>query len=336
MPTDAGRALSLQEQRALELIAQGVADSASTMFAVAAAQGVIDDEGIKKQYALLIAGAMRAAAQTRVAYLQAFASANGEQPFRIPSRVQNPTPSDVLMPGVNPEGAVNNVVILRSKWAEEMREAQKALSESFDTGEIASRAVDRLTPEQIDFQATQMAAKRLGSLAESTMMSTTDFVDREVLGPDQRIAALRRVVHPGACDRCTTVAGVLVFKRRAQLRHDQCRCSFEPVFVNDPQYRERLLKYRKNAGTRASSGPGGTAWARGVRSRGRAQLAAADRRLNSEIVQDYWAQLLKSEQQRLGSMVKTINSNTYKDWAVMTSVKQAEIGRGLLPVITRK
>jgi hypothetical protein len=335
MPTATGRALSIQEQFALEKIAQGVNDAAVQLFLDEARSGEINEEQLKKRYALLISGALAATAATRIAYLQQFARSQGEKPFSIPNRAANPMPVDVLQPGVNPEGAVNNVIMLRSKWAQELQDAQKAFAESFQTEMRSTDIASRLGPEQVKFQADQMAAKRLGSLAEATSTSAADFVDTAVLGPDQRVAALRRVVHPGACDRCVTVAGVLVFKRNAKLRHDQCRCSFEPVFVNDSQYLDRLNKYRMNAGTRATSGPGGTAWARGVRSRGRAQLRAANFRENSEVIQTYWRALLESEQKRVSSMVKTIDSNTYKNWAVMTGLLK-DAGGTRLPVITRR
>lgn len=317
MPTPTARALSIQEQYALERIAQGTSDTAQALWAQSVSGETVDEGRLKAEYALLIGGAMKAAADVRAAYLQSFARANNAQPFTIPGRVRTPQFVDVLQPGVNPEGAINNVVTLRNKWAEEMVEARQALADAFDTSNV-------------------MAGKRLAQLAESTTTAAADYVTREVLGPDRRIAALRRVVHPGACERCVAVARVLVFKRRAQLRHDQCRCSFEPVFVNDADYQDRLNRYRANAGTVAGSGPGGSRWARDTRNRGRRQLEAANARENNAFLQASWESLLKSEELRLKELVKTVNSNSYRDWAVMTSVNQTKTGSGSLPVITRR
>lgn len=340
MPTAEARAYSLQEQRALEEIAIATSAAISALFERSIRDGKVDEETLRFEYGLIMTGAMTAAAQTKTAYLQSFAQAAGKDPFNIPARLLRPTAADVLVPDATFDGAVGRATGLRDKWMDDLRRQQLDLMKSVsdqltDTlPDVAERAVQR--------QATRMAATRLGSLAESTVMSTADFVQREVLGPDRRIAALRRVVHPGACDRCVTVAKVLVFKRDPALRHDQCRCSFEPVFNDDPAYRERIALYTRNSlarpGSRYEDGLGtrSTRGARFARYRGRRQLAAARMREESFTIQDSWNKLLMTEQQRLAQMVKTIPSNSYKDWAVMVSANQAEVGGGLLPVITRK
>lgn len=334
--------MSYQEQRALEEVAGVTSATASALLMRAAQNGEIDEDRLKAEYSLLIAGAMRATAQIRAAYLQSFARAAREQPFTIPQRVLAPLPEDVLLPGVNPAGAVNNVIVKRSTWMKEMQSTESSMREAIQEGVARSAtALDspaRRAALEADLRARvdQMAASRLGSLAESTMMSTADFVQREVLGPDQRIVALRRVTHPSACDRCTQVAKILVFKRSPSLRHDQCRCSFEPVFRSDPEYQKRLALYRRNSVHREISGPGGARYARDVRYRGRRQLERARLIQDSETYQASWSQLLSDEQKRLSDLVKTIPSNSFKNWAVMVSANQAEAGGGLLPVLTRR
>jgi hypothetical protein len=191
-----------------------------------------------------------------------------------------------------------------------------------------------------------MARGLVESYADSTVISTSDYVDRAVLNPDGRVVALRRVAHPGACDRCEVVSGVLVFKNYPALRHEQCRCSFEPVFRTDPEYQKRLARYKRNASvtsqTRHERKDGtlsehkiGAKFARDVRYRGRKQLEAAKFREESTWLQSEWEGFLKDQQTRLSQIVKTIPSSTYRDWAVMTSANQAHGFAGMLPVITR-
>jgi hypothetical protein len=344
MPTPMGRALSIQEQQALELIAANVSTTAEAMWLQASAQGPVDEQQMQAAYLELITGAMTAVAGARVAYLQAFAQAEGKTPFTVPAGALAPKPEDVLVPGVRPEGAVTHVAALQRKWtadlldeaapklkaavAEGVQDAVEATARgTVDTAaEAASRA--RLERE-LQARVAQMGAARFGQLAESTVTSTADYVTRAILNPDKRVAALRRVVHPGACDRCTTVAGVLVFKRKPRLRHDQCRCSYEPVYLDDPEYQDRLNVYRMNMATT------GGKYARDTRSRGRAQMAASEYRVNSQATRDAWERLLQAEEQRATNLVKTIKSNTFKDWEVMVAAGPATPGSKALPVITR-
>lgn len=314
MTTAEARAYSIQEQLLLERIAAATAASVTALFNRSVRDGTLDEQALYYEYGLILSGAMLAASQVKVAYLQSFAAASNKAPFVVPSKALTPVAADVLAPDLSFEGAVDRAIGLRKKYLNDL---------------LSNKITDAVTDAQrrfADVQSADMAAKRLGSLAESTVMSAADFVQNEVLGPDRRISALRRVVHPGACDRCVTVAQVLVFKRRAALRHDNCRCSFEPVFNDDPAYRLRLAKYVENS----------TARYRGQRFRGRQQIADAALREESFVIQNSWNELLKYEQQRLAGVVKTVKSNSYKDWAVMVSANQAGIGGGLLPVITRR
>jgi hypothetical protein len=304
VPSDVGRALSLQQQYALEVIAERCGEIAAAMlreYARSATPEQVDD--FAEQYEALILGAMLAAAATRVGYLADFAAAEGQAAPVVAARVLAPTAIDVLVDGINPRGAV---------YAS-MR--QVAL---------------HLERKATDAEAITAGAVLVQEYAESTVTSTGDFVDREVLGPNRTIAALRRVAHPTACDRCQRVAGALVFKHHPALRHPQCRCSFEPVYLTDPDYQVRLAKYRANAEANIP-GP----YFRDLRYRGRQQLEADRFRRESVWLQDEWTAFLQDEQVRIAGLVKTIPSNTYRDWAVMTSATQAEVGNGLLPVLTR-
>jgi hypothetical protein len=194
--------------------------------------------------------------------------------------------------------------------------------------------MQQLKRDMEEAQALSAALQEISDATEATVMATSDWVDSMVLGPSKHIAALRRVAHPGACERCMRASGVLIFKSSPRPRHPQCRCSFEPVDVNDGEYKARLAKYERNSRTTASSGPGGTAWARGTRSRGRRQMEDARRR--EEHYQEVWAAFLRDEQTRLADLVTAIPSNTYKSWAIMTSANIAETVSNPLPVITRK
>jgi hypothetical protein len=126
---------------------------------------------------------------------------------------------------------------------------------------------------------------------------------------------------------------VLVFKTAPRLRHPQCRCSFEPVLVGDPEYAARLARYTANAQFN-EPGP----YARDRRYRGRQQLAALEQRIDDEFVQDVWSQFLRDEQARLAKVVTAVPSNQYRNWAVMTSAKITEnvpSGGDWLPEIVR-
>lgn len=342
MPTAQSRALSIQEQQALELIAANVSERASAFYAQASARGLSEEE-MAAEYLLLVVGAMAATAAARTAYLQAFAAANNQPAFKVPNRVLNPQPEFVLQDNVNPAGAIRNVLSLNDKWEKELMDQREALLKRMKETESADFSA--MSEGEVRARARAMAAGRLGSLAESTVTSTADFVTRELLIPNKKVGALRRVVHPGACDRCTTVAGVLVFKTRPALRHDQCRCSFEPVYVDDPQYQERLFKYQLNVaaapgaripGMTSEFGRYSAAGARGTRARGRRQLAEASRRENSAGLRDAWNEFLNEEERRVNNLVKVVKSNTFKDWDVMVGVDEKATGGTRLPVITRR
>lgn len=362
MPTPQARALSLQEQQALEAIAMQVSAQAESMYFQAQEQNVPEDQ-LMSMYMLLILGGMRATAQTRVAYLQAFAAANQKDAFTLPARILEPRPEDVLVPGVQPEGAIRHVNALSERWFNDMNqqrmEAEKRQQAKVDKAqaeidrERAALDQRRRQVEEMDFgpeseqdvrrKAWLMAGNKLGQLAESTVTSTADYVTRSVLDPDKRVGALRRVVHPGACDRCTTVAGVLVYKMKPRLRHDQCRCSFEPVYTDDPQYLDRIFKAKMLTG----AAPGGqypgsdspfarysARAAREARSRGRRQLDAARAREDSEGLRQYWDEFLQQEEKRLDNMVKTLKSNTFRDTDILVAVKPGSGEKGF-PLVTR-
>jgi hypothetical protein len=341
MPTAQARALSLMEQQALELISLQVSSAAQNMF-LQASNGQVSEEELSKSYAALIAGGMIAVAGARVSYLQGFAKANGEKPFKIPSGVLRPSPADVLVSGIDPAETIPYVTGLQRKYAGELfdqRDAmlQRQLREAVAEGvELADKSYDALSDAEIRRRANIMAGNRLGSLAESTVTSTADYVTRSVLAPDKRVGALRRVVHPGACDRCQKVAQVMTFVYKPRLRHDQCRCSFEPVYVSDPQYQGRLAQYRDTAAGR-TPGPfrGGRRTARDARSRGRRQLAAAQAREDSQGLRDLWDDFLQGEESRSNNLVKTIKSNTFKDWDVMVAASSSKIAGDVFPVLTR-
>lgn len=340
MPTAQARALSLMEQQALELISLQVSSAAQNMF-IQASNGKVSEEELSKSYAALIAGGMIAVAGARVSYLQGFAKANGERPFDIPSGVLRPSPADVLVSGIDPAETIPYVSGLQRKWAGELTSQRdsmlKKLQESVADGvESANDSYDALSDAEIRRRANIMAGNRLGSLAESTVTSTADFVTRSVLLPNKKVGALRRVVHPGACERCQAVAQVMTFVFKPRLRHDQCRCSFEPVYVTDPQYQGRLAQYRDTAAGR-TPGPlqGGRRTARDARSRGRRQLAAAQSREDSEGLRSLWDEFLQNEDRRSNNLVKSIKSNTFKDWDVMVAASSSKIAGDVFPVLTR-
>lgn len=357
MPTPEARALSIQSQFAVELIAGQVAAAAGSMLLQAGgrlSQDQVDE--LAKQYEVMILGAMSAAAASRIGYFQGFAKAAGQEPFRIPVGLSSPKPSDVLARGVEPRGAVIHAVSKMRQWhaedelaqakaeAEAARKAAAEAQAAFERQAGRAQATARREAAQAEARLraqvarsaparnpVQMASSLLSDYADSTVMATSDYVDREVLRPDGRVVALRRVAHPGACSRCTAVAGVLVFKNYPALRHEQCRCTLEPVFRTDGDYQARLSRYRDLAGNRQPGRLG-----RDRRSRGNRKLAAAQARENSVWLQDEWEAFLKDEQARLAQLVKTVPSNTYRDWAVMTSANQSQGFTGMLPVITRK
>jgi hypothetical protein len=329
--------LSIQEQQVLELISAQVSGSAEAMFLQASSKRPVDEKALTEAYMGLIAGAMAAVAGVRVSYLQSFAAANGKPAFTIPSGVSRPVPQDVLVEGVEPAGAVKNALGLQRKWAAQLADS---VEEGIDS---AVDSFEALPMSEVERRAALMAGNKLGQLAESTVTSTADYVTRSVLNPDKRVGALRRVVHPSACDRCLVVAGVLTFKWKPALRHDQCRCSFEPVYSDDPQYMERLALYQKNAGTMPGmrwfgTGPFGVhsaRSARNTRARGRAQLSAAEQNLSSESVRRLWDKFLQEEEVRQESLVKTIKSNTFKDWDVMVASESFKTSGDFFPLITR-
>ncbi len=320
MVSPAGRASTFQEQLALELIAARTAQLARGLFLDS---GKVDEAGAKRladKYSMLVVGGVLTAAAIRTGYLQRFASENNQRPFVIPQGVLQPSVEDALVPGLRPEGAVYAA----------LRHLDKFLEDQSFLGD-----------------PVESAARILGEYAESTVTAAPDWVDDQVLGPDRRVVALRRVTHPSACDRCVAVADVLVFKSNPRLRHEACRCSFEPVFFDDPAYRRRLAKYEENAaklpgsphvyrdGTRSEFGMSAR-FARDVRARGRRQLADARFREQSVFYEEQWGRVLRDEQQRLSSLVKAVPSTTYRNWAVMTSANIADKGSGLLPVLSRK
>lgn len=343
MPTAQARALSIQEQQALELIAQSVSAQATALYEESA-NGGMSEAALMAAYALLIGGAVKATAQARVAYLQGFAAANGKPAFKIPRIALNPRVDDFLVDGVRPEGAIRHVQALNRKWESELdRQRQsllKRMAENDGGDEFAP-----MSDAEVRRRAAAMAGNKLGTLAESTVTSAADFVTRSVLDPDKRIAALRRVIHPGACDRCQRVAAVLVFKAKPRLRHDQCRCSFEPVYTDDPEYQNRLMRYRMNAAAVAGGrvpgmdGPFGVysaRWARDTRARGRRQLRDADARENSLGLRKAWDEFLQDEENRVNNLVRTIKSNTFREWDVMVDVTESLAGGAGFPAITRR
>lgn len=349
MPTNEGRALSIQSQFAVELMAKQIAQMTGQMLMAVGPDASREQiDSIASQYELLILGAMAAVSQTRIGYLQAFATANGQKEFAVAGSLMNPRPSDVLVGGISPKGAVYSAVgrmneyqavqdaqreLAVAKQARRAAEDAAATARDAFEAQAARSAVSARTriPVQTPVRPpAQMAGSLLSQYAESTVMSTSDYVDRSVMRADGRVVALRRITHPGACDRCTTVARVLVFKFHPSLRHDNCRCSYEPVFRTDPAYTAKLDNYKGNAADRT---PG--RYGKDRRSRGRAQLQEAADREKSSFYQFEWEAFLKDEQVRLAQLVKTIPSNTYKDWAVMTSANQTKGFAGMLPVITR-
>lgn len=330
MPTDTGRALSLQQQMALEAMAAAAAGAAVVLLRqMTKSVDQQEADRLAAQYEVLLAGAMVAAAKTRVGYLQAYAAAEGIPAFEVPDWVLRPSVQDVLVGGSGKLPPPVGIVPTETPPAQIPVRAPSAQG-----GMRAALAELARDIERAD--AMSVAEFKLADATEATVMATTDWVDAAVIGPARTIAAMRRVAHPGACERCLRVSGVLVFKSSPRPRHPQCRCSFEPVRVDDPDYQSRLRQYQRNANTYASSGPGGTAWARQTRTRGRRQTEAATYRETAPEFQAAWTSFLKDEQVRLSGLVKTIPSDTYRNWAIMTSANMAETAGGdLLPVITR-
>jgi len=327
MPSDVGRALSIQQQYALELVAAQAGDLAAALLeSMSTAVDRQEADRLGAQYAVLLAGAMMAVAQTRVGYLQAFAVAEGQPLFDVPAAVLRPTVDDVLLGGASPGLPAPRGVLPPSAPP-----VQTALRAPSSQGAMwaaltgLSRDLEAGRPD-----ALMLAGQAVRESTESTVIAASDFVDGNLLGPTRSIVAMRRVIHPGACERCQRVAGVLVFKSWPRLRHPQCRCSFEPVYASDPEYQGRLARYQRNA---EYNRPG--AYGRDRRYRGRQQLARAEQR-EGEFFQDTWREFLQEEQTRLAAVVKTKPSNTFRDWAVMVSATQAESGGNLLPVITRE
>jgi hypothetical protein len=343
MPTPQARALSIQEQQALELIAGSVSAQATALY-LESKRSKKSEAALMAGYSLLIAGAVKATAQTRVAYLQGFAAANGKPAFNVPRIALNPRVDDFLVDGVRPEGAVRHVQALNRKWESELdRQRQSLLKRMNEVDDEFSP----LSDAEVRRRAAAMAGNKLGTLAESTVTSAADFVTRSVLDPDRRVAALRRVIHPGACDRCQRVASVLVFKVKPRLRHDQCRCSFEPVYTDDPDYLDRLMRYRTNAaatsGSRYLNRDGSfsdmrmsSRAARETRYRGRQQLAAADARESSLGLRKAWDEFLQDEENRANNLVRAIKSNTFRDWDVMVDVTESLAGGAGFTAITRR
>lgn len=318
MPTPEGRALSFQAQAATELLSERVGDIAASMLA---AQVDYDPEKIREladQYALLLSGAMLAVAAIRTGYLQAFSLAEGEPRIPIPASAAHPSIADVLVGQRNPQSAMYAAAANMRMWLDMQAQAIE------DGIEDTAAYLGQQGPPN------KVAGELLREYTESTLLSTSDFVDRTVLGPVRTVAALRRVAHPNACERCVRVSGVLVFKKNPSPRHPQCRCSFEPVYITDPAYTARLAQYTKNTTYRGAGG-----YPAATRRRGQQQLSAAQSRVNDEVLQGAWREYLKEEQVRLAARVKTIKSNTYQNWAVMVAVTQSEVGGDMLPVLTR-
>lgn len=219
MPSDTGRALSIQQQYALELISEQAGLMAAALV-LAASQSTTraEADAMAAQYEVLLLGAMMAVASTRVGYLQAYASAEGVAAFDIPTQVLRPTVQDVLVGGAGspiPQargvGAVVDVMPQTALRAPSSQGAMWAALTNLKHDLEAGRP-DALT----------VAQSLLTESTESAAMSTADWVDAMVLGPDRRTVALRRVAHPGACQRCVRVSGALVFKSSPRLRHPQC------------------------------------------------------------------------------------------------------------------
>ena len=331
MPTDVGRALSIQQQYALELIAgQAAAMAGALLISTSQAVSRQEAEQAADEYEALLLGAMLAVAATRVGYLQAFTAAEGAPELDIPPRVLAPTVFDVLVGGdspIPPPRGVGADIQVAQQVAQRAPSSQGAMWAALTE---LKRDLDKGVPD-----AVPRAQARIGEATESIALGTSDWVDAMVLGPNRTIAALRRVAHPDACDRCMKVARVLVFKTAPRLRHPRCRCSYEPVLVNDPEYLARLARYERNMQATAG-GAGGSAWARDTRYRGRQQMERATFRTEDEFTQDVWSQFLRDEQTRLARLVQANPSDTYRNWAVMTSANQTTVGGDLLPIITRE
>jgi hypothetical protein len=330
VPSPEARALSLQQQYALELIAaQAGMVAGSMMYQASQSTSLAEAQQMADEWSALLAGAMIAVAATRVGYLQRFATAEGAPLFDVPMHVLRPTVQDVLVGGrgspIPPPRGVGSELPTMPQVPLRIPSSQGAMWST-----LAQLDAD-LKEEKPD--AFGIASRRIVDYTESTVTATPDYVDAMLLGPNKAIMALRRVTHPGACDRCMKAAGALVFKTSPRLRHPQCRCSFEPVLVGDPEYSARLARYAANA---QFNDPG--PYARDRRYRGRQQLAALEQRVSSEFAQDVWSQFLRDEQARLAKIVTAVPSTQYRNWAVMTSAKITEnvpSGGDWLPEIVR-
>lgn len=317
MPSAEGRALSLQAQHAQEIIVDNTVRAVEAMFTEYARPNMTEPQ--KREFAglyvaLVLAGT-RAVAGVRAAYLSAYARAEG-QALTIPAGASTPALADVLTEQARTEAAAY------ASLARLDQLAAKAASEYLSVTVPATSVRPRI-PQPRPVDAATVAVDHAAAAA----LAGADYVDTRVLGRVRNVVAFRRVVHPTACVRCRAVAGVLVFAHKPRPRHPQCRCSFEPVFIGDADYQARLARYRANVESRYSE----------ARSRGRAQEAAARQRETSAYQREVWAQFMADEQQRLATIVKTIPSTTYRNWAVLVSANITESGaRGLLPVIERK
>ena len=318
MPSNEARALSLQAQYAGEVVLDNTARAVEALFAARATPGMT--EPAKREFAALYVGivlaGMHALSRVRAGYLAAFARAEGQPALTIPNGVWAPTFADVLTERANTEAA-----------------AFASLARLDQLTQQAQRAVESAEVRiPINLRERAVAASAVArEHAEGATLAAGDFADRAVLGPARTVVAFRRVIHPTACDRCRAVAGVLVFKDKPQPRHQQCRCSVEPVYITDADYQSKLARYRGNVEAR-----GADYNAADTRRRGRSQLAEHELR-QGLYQQQTWAQFMRDEQARLAKLVQTIPSNTYREWALMTNVRIAESGaEGLLPVISRK
>lgn len=329
MPTDLTRAMSLQQQLALEIIADQSAQMAASLFDGFDSEVITETEvnAMASAYGTLLLGAMLAVASTRLGYLQEVTEAEGQVAFEVPDNVLQPTVRDVLVGPNAPELPVS-----RGVGAGLPSMHQFAAREPSPEGGMwaaLARLEKNLRLNEPD--ALVVARNDLIEYTESTAHATADWVDRMVLNPDRRVSALRRVAHPTACDRCLKVSGALVFKERPRLRHPQCKCSFEPVFLTDEDYMVRLAKYRANV---EDTTPGRRGADR--RERGRQQEQDAKFREESVFLEDAWRDFLRAEQKRIADVVQTVPSTQYRDWAVMTSVKITEADSDSLPVLTRE
>ena len=331
MPTDVGRALSIQQQYAIEVISLQSARMAAQMLReLEQAATEADVNRIMDNYEVMLLGAMAAAAATRVGYLQSFVVAEGMGRLPVPAQVLRPSAQDVMVGGRSPLPKPAGV------GADIAPMEQVVLRPPSNQGPMwAALARLRADVERGRADALDVAVTRIENYTEAAVVATPDYVDRMVLWPNRNVVAMRRVAHPSACDRCQRVAGVLVFKTRPSLRHERCRCSFEPVLLSDPAYQARLRQYEANAGFIGGGRGGGPAYSRDRRTRGRRQLQAAQARVDDDATRRVWHDFLKDEQKRLAKLVTAVPSDQYRNWAVLTSTSMTKVGGDLLPVITR-